>query len=561
MLDLKSPQTTKQVKLGSRKYYRYIGSLIIPPYTKDVVWTIVRKVRTVTREQMKLIREAVHDLTSNVNANLPSGILYSSNAFRVWNDLQEIYDKVNLTRIYHFLRAICTLKQGVSPIFVYYSKIKDLWDEMDSILAFSSCNCDESKEYVGKLLQADECEVCQIKGHTKENCYKVIGYRVDFKGKKVVNVGEIMVQLPTGDSAGVSQIRNFSLTGGEVLKDDLFTGRVKEIGREVDVLYVLCLQNTTVQFENMKSMTAISSVPAELWHKRMGHVPMSVLRKFTTFQNSDKFCITHCEACPLARQTRVTFPISSSKADILENKSSYDIVYGKAPSLQHMRVIGCLWYATDVRKKDKFSLRAIKFVLLGYGANQKRYKQYDIDNKSIFVSRDVTFHEDIYPFQYLSPPINLLDSSLHHIPTLTPIEIFPSNPYDLLFNSGKQSHVLREPEMEVDRFIIDPIEQQVQHQDVLPRADSLSPTQDTHVQSSTFISQEQLVNKEPIQNANSYDYLSKTYQNFVAYVSSIIEPRSYQEAAKDSKWIEAMKAEIRALEENKTWEVVALPKG
>lgn len=34
----------KQVKLGSRKYYRYIGSLTVPPCTQDVVWTIVRKV-------------------------------------------------------------------------------------------------------------------------------------------------------------------------------------------------------------------------------------------------------------------------------------------------------------------------------------------------------------------------------------------------------------------------------------------------------------------------------------------------------------------------------------
>ncbi|KAK6776602.1 hypothetical protein RDI58_027603 [Solanum bulbocastanum] len=51
----------KKVKLGSRKYYRYIGSLTVPPCTQDVVWTIVRKVRTVTKEQMKLIREAVHD--------------------------------------------------------------------------------------------------------------------------------------------------------------------------------------------------------------------------------------------------------------------------------------------------------------------------------------------------------------------------------------------------------------------------------------------------------------------------------------------------------------------
>ncbi|XP_027085668.1 alpha carbonic anhydrase 7-like [Coffea eugenioides] len=57
----------KQIKLGSRKYYRYIGSLTTPPCTQNVVWTIVKKVRTVTRDQVKMIREAVHD-ESEANA-------------------------------------------------------------------------------------------------------------------------------------------------------------------------------------------------------------------------------------------------------------------------------------------------------------------------------------------------------------------------------------------------------------------------------------------------------------------------------------------------------------
>lgn len=51
----------KQIKLDGKKYYRYIGSLTIPPCTEDVVWTIDRKVKTVTKRQMKLIRDAVHD--------------------------------------------------------------------------------------------------------------------------------------------------------------------------------------------------------------------------------------------------------------------------------------------------------------------------------------------------------------------------------------------------------------------------------------------------------------------------------------------------------------------
>ncbi|CAN0890506.1 Alpha carbonic anhydrase 4 [Linum grandiflorum] len=49
------------IKVGSRKYYRYIGSLTVPPCTEGVIWTIVKKVRTVSREQVRALREAVHD--------------------------------------------------------------------------------------------------------------------------------------------------------------------------------------------------------------------------------------------------------------------------------------------------------------------------------------------------------------------------------------------------------------------------------------------------------------------------------------------------------------------
>nr|XP_027071681.1 alpha carbonic anhydrase 4-like [Coffea arabica] len=49
------------IKFGSRKYYRYVGSLTIPPCTEGVVWTIIKKVRTVSREQIKAITDAMQD--------------------------------------------------------------------------------------------------------------------------------------------------------------------------------------------------------------------------------------------------------------------------------------------------------------------------------------------------------------------------------------------------------------------------------------------------------------------------------------------------------------------
>ncbi|CAK9165207.1 unnamed protein product [Ilex paraguariensis] len=57
----------RQIKLGSRKYYRYIGSLTVPPCTENIAWTMLRKVRTASREQVRLIRRAVHD-DSETNA-------------------------------------------------------------------------------------------------------------------------------------------------------------------------------------------------------------------------------------------------------------------------------------------------------------------------------------------------------------------------------------------------------------------------------------------------------------------------------------------------------------
>ncbi|KAL5546400.1 hypothetical protein UlMin_006087 [Ulmus minor] len=44
----------------SRKYYRYNGSLTTPPCSENVIWTVLHKVRPVSKEQVEALQEAVY---------------------------------------------------------------------------------------------------------------------------------------------------------------------------------------------------------------------------------------------------------------------------------------------------------------------------------------------------------------------------------------------------------------------------------------------------------------------------------------------------------------------
>lgn len=67
--------------------------------------------------------------------------------------------------------------------------------------------------------------------------------------------------------------------------------------------------------------------------------------------------------------------------------------------------------------------------------------------------------------------------------------------------------------------------------------------------------------KYPLQLQVSYESVSTLHQCYLFSIDSDIEPRSYEEAVKDKNWIEAMNNELQALEDNKTWKIVDLPKG
>ncbi|PNX69081.1 retrovirus-related Pol polyprotein from transposon TNT 1-94, partial [Trifolium pratense] len=63
----------------------------------------------------------------------------------------------------------------------------------------------------------------------------------------------------------------------------------------------------------------------------------------------------------------------------------------------------------------------------------------------------------------------------------------------------------------------------------------------------------------PISHFHSCANLSTSHTKFVLSVNNDIEPSTYKQASLQDCWVQAMNAELHALQQNKTWILVHAP--
>ncbi|XP_019238180.1 PREDICTED: uncharacterized protein LOC109218282 [Nicotiana attenuata] len=457
---------------------------------------------------------------STVSNELMPSIVYASNAKKIWADFQERFDRSNPTRIYHLWTAIATLRQGTDLVTSYYSKMKDLLDELDAIAPMAS-----SRVKRPGLI----CDYCGYKGHLKEICYKIVGYPSDFKSKKkgqnsgsrtyVNNATSEEKQVPmlptqgnfftedqykqlvnllqkttinecstnttgsitlmtnaaandhiwivdSGSRAEITHTGDAVVLGDKTIEGGLYNVKVIGIGRENNGLYVIKENLPTATISFLKEHGEIT-----LWHLRLGHASTKSMQHISELKNKirageqdncevvvdysfhlvapDQFeatvkiarsdngaeffnsqCnalfaslgIIHQSSYPYTPQQNevvgkhghilevaralkfqssiprrfwsdcvrtAVYLINKLPTSILKGKSPYELLYGKPAKLDHLRVFGCLCYASNMPKGDTFTVIAKRVVLIGYSETQKGYRMYDLENRSAFVSRDV----------------------------------------------------------------------------------------------------------------------------------------------------------------------------
>ncbi|KAL2481318.1 Uncharacterized protein Adt_34284 [Abeliophyllum distichum] len=93
-------------------------------------------------------------------------------------------------------------------------------------------------------------------------------------------------------------------------------------------------------------------------------------------------------------------------SSVLHWKTPFEIMYNTKPDYSFLRTFGCLCYITNTKPhKGKFETRGYKCVFIGYNPGQKAYKVYNLSNKQVQVSRDITFYENCFPFKSEINPI------------------------------------------------------------------------------------------------------------------------------------------------------------
>lgn len=111
--------------------------------------------------------------------------------------------------------------------------------------------------------------------------------------------------------------------------------------------------------------------------------------------------------------------INRTPTTILNNKSPFEVLFHTSPDYDILRMFDSLCYANVMpQPSDKFAARAIKGVFLGYPYAKKGYKILNLATNQVFISRDVRFVENIFPFKDIEQsivPSSLFPSSNHYV--------------------------------------------------------------------------------------------------------------------------------------------------
>lgn len=79
-------------------------------------------------------------LTHAVESDIAEGIIHAKTAREVWVDLRDQFSQKNAPAVFQIQKSIATMSQGTMTVAAYFTKIKALWDELETYRSPLTCN-------------------------------------------------------------------------------------------------------------------------------------------------------------------------------------------------------------------------------------------------------------------------------------------------------------------------------------------------------------------------------------------------------------------------------------
>ncbi|GJY67437.1 ribonuclease H-like domain-containing protein [Tanacetum coccineum] len=368
-----------------------------------------------------------------------------------------------------------------------------------------------------------------------------------------------------------------------------FLKRVKVIRSDNGTEFINNKMDVFLRDKGIVHQTSCAYTPQQNGIAERKHIHLLNVARSLLFQGGIPLCFwTDCVLT-------ATYLINRLPSSVLAGKSPFSMLYGREPSLSHLRCFGCLCFSSILNNSDKFSSKSEKCILIGYSSSKKAYKLLSLENRSYIFSRDVKFYETIFPYKMKSNNKSF-DNVINN-------EVNNKNFFDL-FESGHQN--ISSPnddgegpsddagEVIVDHQSTDTAEEQPFDDDVhtassmddnpisegnvpcvqnVPTYDSSNRTDDDNPvcvntrRSSRVSKLPDKLNDFVLDNKVNYvlnkyanhNKLSTDNSCFFSNLNKTVEPTCYNEAVKDINLVQAVNNEMKALYLNNTWTLTELP--
>ena len=255
-------------------------------------------------------------------------------------------------------------------------------------------------------------------------------------------------------------------------------------------------------------------------------------------------------------------------------QTAYFILTGRKPNLGNMYTFGSTCFIYDVKPKSKLDPRSREGVFIGYDRETPAYLIYFADSKQIVRRRCVKFinnssrysgwDDEDFPGDTIQIPHITVTNADDNIPEV--VHVVPDVPEDV---PGVPEGV---PDVNNDVPGVPDVNKDVPgvpdvNKDItaIPDASNVPVVPVTVDVKAEVPDIDESVKDRPGRDRRRPKYLEDyTYYNFdcCCTFSNFIIPKTHTEALESSealKWKQAMDEEVKSLEENETFDVVALP--